>query len=351
MRMLKELELSEEEYKRIYLACPSVYDTPIESWADFKRNYEEKSEAGTVLPSAPFSNMEIFDEEEFFEIEMENMDITLVRHARYAPAFWHELEFIKFVCVLHGSGTFYINHRELKMKAGSFCIVGPKVRQAFFANHDGDVIVNIIMRHSTFKESFSALLKEQGVMTDFLWRMLYNRDHNMALVYAGEKDPVLQERIKELCYEILSQKTESNLIRKSLFLIVCDRVLRNHANELEFIGRKNRDTPFYIPAILTFMREHIDTITLGALAEEFQLSEAYLSRYIRKETGDTYSYLVNDLRMKRAKELLKKTDFSVEKIIETVGYTEKSRFYRSFKMKFGVSPIKYRKNNQLVLRK
>ncbi|MFR3256163.1 MAG: helix-turn-helix domain-containing protein [Lachnospiraceae bacterium] len=41
--------------------------------------------------------------------------------------------------------------------------------------------------------------------------------------------------------------------------------------------------------------------------------------------------------------MLLHTDFSIEKIVETVGYTDKSRFYRNFKAMYGVSPVKYRK--------
>ena len=47
--------------------------------------------------------------------------------------------------------------------------------------------------------------------------------------------------------------------------------------------------------------------------------------------------------MRRAEKMLLHTDFSIEKIVETVGYTDKSRFYRNFKAMYCVSPVKYRK--------
>ena len=50
-----------------------------------------------------------------------------------------------------------------------------------------------------------------------------------------------------------------------------------------------------------------------------------------------------EFRMRRAEKMLLHTDFSIEKIVETVGYTDKSRFYRNFKAMYCVSPVKYRK--------
>ncbi len=64
---------------------------------------------------------------------------------------------------------------------------------------------------------------------------------------------------------------------------------------------------------------------------------------MRKETGKTFAQLLCEFRMRRAEKMLLHTDFSIEKIVETVGYTDKSRFYRNFKAMYGVSPVKYRK--------
>ena len=51
------------------------------------------------------------------------------------------------------------------MKKGSFCLVGPNVEQAVYSCNDEDIVVNLIMRFSSFAESFLGLMREQGIMS------------------------------------------------------------------------------------------------------------------------------------------------------------------------------------------
>ena len=57
------------------------------------------------------------------------------------------------------------------------------------------------------------------------------------------------------------------------------------------------------------------------------------------------AYQIN-LCMEKAKELLLTTDNLIKDIARDVGYDDESRFINKFKEVFGVTPFKYRKNNQ-----
>ena len=77
--------------------------------------------------------------------------------------------------------------KKILMKKGSFCLVGPNVEQAVYSCNDEDIVVNLIMRFSSFAESFLGLMWEQGIMSEFLWRMLYSRTDNGCLMYDVKK--------------------------------------------------------------------------------------------------------------------------------------------------------------------
>ena len=168
-------------------------------------------------------------------------------------------------------------------------------------------------------------------MSEFLWRMLYSRTDNGCLMYDGKEEKIVTENVKNLCEEILFEtQNPSSLIRKSMLLIFYGNVLRLHEKELIVLGREGRAGGYQLADMLFYMENHL-TCSLPELAGTFNLSEGYLSRYFRKETGKTFAQLLCEFRMRRAEKMLLHTDFSIEKIVETVGYTDKSRFYRNFK--------------------
>ena len=58
-------------------------------------------------------------------------------------------------------------------------------------------------------------------------------------------------------------------------------------------------------AMLNFIQANYQTVTLEDLAKEFHLSTPYISKFIREKSGKTFGEQVTQVRMKRAKTLLR----------------------------------------------
>lgn len=82
--------------------------------------------------------------------------------------------------------------------------------------------------------------------------------------------------------------------------------------------------------------------SLTAISDHFHFSQEYLLRLFKKEEGITILQYINDLKLKRAKELLRNPDLQVRDIAELLGFNDNSYFIRFFKSKTGVSPRIYR---------
>ena len=95
-------------------------------------------------------------------------------------------------------------------------------------------------------------------------------------------------------------------------------------------------------SMLNFIQTNYQTVTLEDIAEQFHLSEPYISKYIKDRSGQTFGEHVAGIRMKRAKSLLKNGNMTVENIAYAVGYQNVEHFNRVFKKNMEMTPVQYR---------
>ena len=103
-----------------------------------------------------------------------------------------------------------------------------------------------------------------------------------------------------------------------------------------------------ICAIVKLSHEYIEKnyrgpICLSAVAEYVGLSDCYFSTLFKLETGKRFNDYLSELRIQKAKEILR-TDAQAKiyEIGEMVGYEEIITFNRNFKKQTGQSPREYR---------
>lgn len=97
--------------------------------------------------------------------------------------------------------------------------------------------------------------------------------------------------------------------------------------------------------ILKYIQEHFteQSFSLGELAEKFHLSQSYITRMIKQETGSSFSELLTKMRIDRAVSLLVGSPkMKLVEIAEKTGFASQHYFSRVFKEKIGFSPADYR---------
>ncbi|NAP01707.1 helix-turn-helix domain-containing protein [Halomonas sp. MG34] len=87
-------------------------------------------------------------------------------------------------------------------------------------------------------------------------------------------------------------------------------------------------------------------LSLESIAIDVKLSVSNLSRFIKEQTGVTFTQYVQDLRINEVKKQLKETDLPIKEIVAQVGYKDVANFTRKFKKIVGVTPGQYRKLNR-----
>lgn len=94
----------------------------------------------------------------------------------------------------------------------------------------------------------------------------------------------------------------------------------------------------------TYMEEHYsEKIVLEDLAALVDLNPVYFSVLFKKETDMNISSYLKQIRMEKAKELLRTTNETIAAIGDSVGYRDSRHFSQSFTKYVGVKPALYRR--------
>ena len=101
--------------------------------------------------------------------------------------------------------------------------------------------------------------------------------------------------------------------------------------------------------VAEYLTLHCETDeSLEELAGRFFISKSYLSRIFREVTGFSVNEYRNLARVRKARELLSASEYSVTEISELLGFESVTYFERVFKKHTDATPLKYRKETRRV---
>ena len=161
---------------------------------------------------------------------------------------------------------------------------------------------------------------------------------------SGFKDNFLSVLLEELLKEVLSNRRGSSLFVEGIAQSLAGHLVRTYADETtsEYKGGL---PGFRLRKVRDLMVNHLeDEFSLIRLAREAGMSEFHFSRAFKRTTGFKPSQYFINLRMERARRLLRETNRSIIEIGLNVGYTSPSHFSRTFHREVGISPSRYRRS-------
>ncbi|WP_099468069.1 helix-turn-helix domain-containing protein [Konateibacter massiliensis] len=98
-----------------------------------------------------------------------------------------------------------------------------------------------------------------------------------------------------------------------------------------------------------YIELHIaDPVLVSDIAYDIGSSTRTVNRIFLKYTNQTAYQFLKETRLKRAKELLIGSDYSITEIAIEVGWSNSSKFSIAFKEKYGESPVQFRNTYKLI---
>ena len=182
---------------------------------------------------------------------------------------------------------------------------------------------------------------EQGETPSFILQLL-NDNLISTLLQISTMAGMPKERAESLIGDVRNVMTlpldmQLQEIRQ-LYVTLCDS-----------IGELKTGKHQLMDDISDYIRQHyMDAdLSLTSVAGQFHVSESYLSSTFKMQTGTNFFTYVENMRMDRAKELLRQTNLKISDISTQVGYASVNSFCRAFKRSTGYNATNFRNGTDL----
>jgi len=231
--------------------------------------------------------------------------------------------------VLQGSVDYTIENKKYRMSANDFLLVNVDERHSYSAR--GTFLAACF---SISYSTLSSMMKKN---------MLYFRCNTV--VEENESCKLIRELVQKVVFAT-SQKEVNEIYINSLYysllnVLTQDFIVHSEADENFEMEHKFDDRK---RAITEYIRSNYSRdISLSELANQLYLSNAYLSKYIKRQFGMSFLEYVNSVRLSYAVSQIHHSDKSVVHIAMDTGFASAAALNKAFREKYNMTPTEYRR--------
>lgn len=275
----------------------------------------------------------------------ETLEVYSIKYIRDIIEKMHTHNFFELNYVFSGTCSMLFENEARQLKEGELCIIAPHSRHDVTVTDDS-VVVSLMLRKNTFETTFFHLLAQEDLLASFFRSILYsNKESANYMLFVTDNSSEIRSAIKNIFMESYVRDSYSNTCIISRMHLFFSLLLRGYSGSIQFY--ENQKTPgshASFTQLLQYIQSHYQTLTLDTLAAAFHYNPSYLSRLIKKNTGQTLIEILTKLRISKASDLLLYTDLKIDDIARAVGYDSADHFSRQFKKMRGTSPSELRKS-------
>ena len=262
---------------------------------------------------------------------------------------FHSHSTLELLLIVDGEGTMLVQgssgQQLLPLRRGSVVFINQKIAHRI-TEHEGAPLRTYLLSFtveacpSAEKIAYAWIEYEQRVV-----QALLSKDYACSSqpertdACITELERILQSVASRRLGELVIIKNRISNVMMSAFQLLTDLPPRD-----DFDTVLSNISTLTISSITSYVQAHFtENITLTSVAEHFFYSPRQCQRIIREKLGVSFTYFLADIRLAQAKELLRTTDESIEKIAERSGLRGSKSLSRLMQQRDGVTPYRYRK--------
>lgn len=164
-------------------------------------------------------------------------------------------------------------------------------------------------------------------------------------------DPIMIE-----IYALINQMTEETTQQRPGYIFIMEGLISRFFSILEnpslyrksHIKLSSKKEEVLLNKIVHILEGRHGRISREELETEMHYNSDYLNRIVKKYTGMTLLEYGLNFCLKEAERLLLNSDKSISKIMNELGFSNRSYFYRIFSKRYGLTPNEYRKKQNNI---
>lgn len=164
--------------------------------------------------------------------------------------------------------------------------------------------------------------------------------------YENQYNNCLLEAINNFEYEIFFYGDAPTLMLESIEVQLAILLIRNSLSNSDMINKRDELYDGYIKESIDYMHKYYSgNITIEDICREIYLSSSHFKRVFKSRTGKTPYRFLTDIRIEKAKEMLRYSGTAINEIARLCGFVNQGNMSTIFKRSIGVSPSEFRKNH------
>jgi AraC-like DNA-binding protein len=260
----------------------------------------------------------------------------------------HKHSYFEILFIEENQGWYQVGHHKIWAMPGDlFLIVPDEVHDpsSLEGTKNWSIMfeADVLASGQTNADIFLMLPDELLLLSFLQFKGTATKHFQVALI----DRPRWLARLKQLEHELHGQPLNLSETARVLLRLLLIDTARLVAPEL----RKCSLHRPLLTNVLRFIKTHYyQQISLCDVAKAVGRSSAYLTDFVRRETGRTVLSWIIECRIAEARRLLLVTNQLVHQIAETVGYLDTGHFIRQFRRVNGLTPETWRHVNRSLAR-
>ena len=249
---------------------------------------------------------------------------------------WHnEYEMIG---ILKGTINIRVSSESITLNEGDIFLVNSRVIHAIRCIEDEN---NLCMILQMSPELFTSEENENSDIPFYLDSTQKDEEPERGFAY-------FYRNLAQLVYESLKEDGHSPFrIRAQVCAMIAD-LFDYVIYDVRFRDSVSQNQQELAVSVIEYMEKYLEEDSIVDMAcRQFGLSRKSLDRVLKTMTGVTGKEILENLRVERAKSLLKNTDKNMNYILDSCGFGSEKTFYRVFRRETGLTPNEFRHKGQI----
>lgn len=307
--------------------------------------------AGGQYNTEPLISLTSLSDKEHFQVKKRN---TQEERERIEM---HHHDYFEMMYVMQGAVEQHIENGIYQYKKGTACLMNRNTQH--FEVLEGSYFLVYLCLSRDFIKDTIANDNQKKIQGTAVYRFFINNLEGQAQYQKDylEFSPIdgkqgtatIDPLIEDLAQELYAKQPGYSHIVMGLISRILAFFQDEDIYDCNHVKLDSSAEAYIFNEVTNYLEKNNGKISRTALAAYLNYSSDYINRVIKKHSGMNISEYNQRICLKKAEGMLVNTKNSISDIISSLGFQNKTHFYKLFYDKYGMTPLEYRKQYSSIL--